>query len=62
MEAREEEAPKRDYQRGFPVDRRAEKALLKLSGPMIVAMLILAAYNLVNAVWVAGLDRMPWLQ
>jgi len=32
-----------------------KKALLKLSGPMILAMLILAAYNLVNAVWVAGL-------
>ncbi|MBC7121469.1 MAG: polysaccharide biosynthesis C-terminal domain-containing protein, partial [Candidatus Methanosuratus sp.] len=32
-----------------------KKALLKLSGPMIIAMLILAAYNLVNAIWVAGL-------
>jgi putative MATE family efflux protein len=32
-----------------------KKAILKLSGPMIVAMLILAAYNLVNAVWVSGL-------
>lgn len=32
-----------------------KKAILKLSGPMILAMLILAAYNLVNAVWVSGL-------
>ncbi len=32
-----------------------KKAILKLSGPMIIAMLILAAYNLVNAVWVSGL-------
>jgi putative MATE family efflux protein len=32
-----------------------QKAILKLSGPMIVAMMILATYNLVNAVWVAGL-------
>ena len=32
-----------------------KKAILKLSGPMIVAMMILAAYNLVNAVWVSGL-------
>ena len=32
-----------------------KNALLKLSGPMIVAMVILAAYNLVSAVWVAGL-------
>lgn len=32
-----------------------KKAILKLSGPMVVAMMIQAAYNLVNAVWVAGL-------
>ena len=32
-----------------------KKALLKLSGPMVVAMMILAAYNLVSAIWVAGL-------
>ncbi|MBK7386653.1 MAG: MATE family efflux transporter [Methanothrix sp.] len=32
-----------------------KKAILKLSWPMIMAMLILAAYNLVNAIWVAGL-------
>jgi Na+-driven multidrug efflux pump len=32
-----------------------KEAILKLSGPMIIAMIILAAYNLVNAVWVSGL-------
>jgi putative MATE family efflux protein len=32
-----------------------KKAIIKLSGPMIVAMLMLAAYNLVDAAWVAGL-------
>ncbi len=32
-----------------------KKAIIKLSWPMIMAMLILAAYNLVNAIWVAGL-------
>jgi putative MATE family efflux protein len=32
-----------------------KKAVLKLSGPMIVAMMIMAGYNLVNAVWVSGL-------
>ncbi len=32
-----------------------KKAVLKLSGPMIVAMMILAGYSLINAVWVAGL-------
>lgn len=32
-----------------------KKAILKLSGPMIVAMLLMSTYNLVNAIWVAGL-------
>jgi len=32
-----------------------KKAIRQLSGPMILAMLIIAAYNLVNAVWVSGL-------
>ena len=53
--------------RNFPQDQREltrgvslligepKKAIRKLSGPMIVAMMIQAAYNLVNAVWVAGL-------
>lgn len=31
------------------------KAILKLSGPMIVAMLLMSTYNIVNAIWVAGL-------
>lgn len=30
-------------------------AILKLSIPMIIAMLLMSTYNLVNAVWVAGL-------
>lgn len=32
-----------------------KKAILKLSGPMIVAMLLMSTYNLANAIWVAGL-------
>lgn len=32
-----------------------KKAIVKLSGPMIVAMLLMSLYNLVNAVWVSGL-------
>jgi len=32
-----------------------KKAIIKLSIPMIVAMLIQAAYNLVDAIWVAGI-------
>ncbi|MGB4611036.1 MAG: MATE family efflux transporter, partial [Methanothermobacter thermautotrophicus] len=31
------------------------RALIKLSGPLIVAMLLTSIYNLVDAVWVAGL-------
>ncbi len=55
IEAREEEAQK-EITRGVSLlIGEPKKALLKLSGPMIVAMLILAAYNLVNAIWVAGL-------
>ena len=30
-------------------------AIIKLSIPMIVAMLLMSTYNLVNAIWVAGL-------
>lgn len=30
-------------------------AILKLSGPLIVAMLLTSAYNLVDAIWVSGL-------
>lgn len=32
-----------------------KKALIKLSGPMIVAMILMSLYNIVNAIWVAGL-------
>jgi putative MATE family efflux protein len=32
-----------------------KKAIVKLSGPMIVAMLLMSTYNMVNAIWVAGL-------
>jgi len=31
------------------------KAILSLSGPMIVAMLLMSSYNIVNAFWVVGL-------
>ena len=31
------------------------KAIIKLSGPMIISMLLMTFYNLVNAIWVAGL-------
>lgn len=32
-----------------------KKAIVKLSGPMIVAMFLMSTYNIVNAIWVAGL-------
>ncbi|UTB32342.1 MAG: MATE family efflux transporter [Methanobacterium sp. ERen5] len=32
-----------------------KKALIKLSGPMIIAMILMSLYNIVNAIWVAGL-------
>ncbi len=32
-----------------------KKAILKLSAPMIIAMLLMSLYNIVNAIWVAGL-------
>ncbi|HOL41769.1 MAG TPA: MATE family efflux transporter, partial [Methanospirillum sp.] len=32
-----------------------EKAIRKLSGPLIIAMLLYSTYNIVNAIWVAGL-------
>ena len=32
-----------------------KKAIIKLSGPIIIAMLLMTLYNLVNAIWVAGL-------
>lgn len=32
-----------------------KKAIIKLAGPMIAAMLLMSTYNIVNAIWVAGL-------
>lgn len=32
-----------------------KKAIVQLSGPMIVVMLLMSTYNLVNAIWVSGL-------
>ena len=32
-----------------------KEAIIKLSGPMIAAMLLMSTYNIVNAIWVAGL-------
>ncbi|QUH22713.1 MATE family efflux transporter [Methanobacterium alkalithermotolerans] len=32
-----------------------EKAIRKLSGPMIIAMVLMMVYNLVDSIWVAGL-------
>lgn len=32
-----------------------KKAIIKLSGPLIVAMILMSAYNLVDAIWVSGL-------
>jgi putative MATE family efflux protein len=32
-----------------------KKAIMKLSGPMIIAMFLMSTYNIVNAIWVAGL-------
>jgi len=34
-----------------------KKAVLKLSGPMIIAMLVSALYNFIDGVWVAGLGQ-----
>jgi len=34
-----------------------KKAILKLSGPMIIAMLITSAYSLIDGIWVAGLGH-----
>lgn len=32
-----------------------KKAIIKLSGPIIISMLLMTLYNLINAIWVAGL-------
>ena len=34
-----------------------KKAILKLSGPMIVAMLLTSLYNIIDGIWVAGLGQ-----
>lgn len=34
-----------------------KKAILKLSGPMIIAMLITSFYSLIDGIWVAGLGH-----
>jgi len=34
-----------------------KKAILKLSGPMIIAMLITSLYSLIDGIWVAGLGH-----
>jgi len=42
--------------RGVSILRGDPKtAIRKLSGPMIIAMLLMATYNLADAIWVAGL-------
>jgi len=47
---------KEEITRGVSLLRGDPKtAIRKLSGPMIVAMLLLAVYNLADAIWVAGL-------
>ena len=36
-----------------------KKALLKLSWPMIISMLLMSANNIIDSVWVAGLGSDP---
>jgi putative MATE family efflux protein len=62
MTARETAAPVHDtafeeeVTRGVSILRGDPKtAIRKLSGPMIIAMLLMAVYNLADAIWVAGL-------
>ncbi len=57
--------PSKPNQNSPPGDDRTEgvtlitgdpkRAIIKLSGPMIVSMILMTLYNLVNAIWVAGL-------
>ncbi len=48
--------PKKDITAGISLLRGdPRKAIVKLSGPMIVAMFLMSTYNIVNAIWVAGL-------
>ena len=36
-----------------------KRALLKLSWPMIISMLLMSANNIIDSVWVAGLGSDP---
>jgi len=46
----------KEVTRGVSILRGDPKAAIrKLSGPMIIAMLLMAVYNLADAIWVAGL-------
>lgn len=48
--------PEKDITAGISLLRGdPRKAIVKLSGPMIVAMFLMSTYNIVNAIWVAGL-------
>jgi len=54
--AEPERVVEKEITRGVAILRGDPKnAIKKLSGPMIVAMLLLAVYNLADAVWVAGM-------
>ena len=37
-----------------------KRAIWKLSGPMIVAMLLMSSYNVVNSIWVADIRKREW--
>ena len=37
-----------------------KRAIWKLSGSMIVAMLLMSSYNVVNAIWVADIRKREW--
>lgn len=53
---KEQEVPKKQETIGVSLLLgEPEKAIRKLSGPMIIAMLLYSTYNIVNAIWVAGL-------
>jgi len=48
--------PDRDLHAGVAImTGDPKKAILKLAGPMIIAMLLMSLYNLADAIWVAGL-------
>ncbi|MGB8220324.1 MAG: hypothetical protein WCE46_08090 [Methanoregula sp.] len=37
-----------------------KRAIWKLSGPMIVAMLLRSSYKVVNTIWVADIRKREW--